>query len=88
MPLHPSTSVPPAKWPSDDHELEWLLCLASSFQACRACPLGESEAEARISPSKPSASRCIVWTHVNPAILIRGAVSSWRKMRSKHRNAA
>jgi len=88
MSTQPGPCVPSCKKASNDHEFEWLLCVASTFQACHNSPTPESDAAIRSCRPKPSRSRVTGWTHVNPGILIRGAVSSWHRMRSKHRNAA
>ena len=49
-PDNSSPQIPPAKIVTDDQEFEWLLCVASTFQACQC--LRSIEVEEAQRPSR------------------------------------
>jgi hypothetical protein len=80
--------VPPSKKANDGREFEWLLCLASTVQACRREPSGELKAAKQESRPKDLVATASAWAHRPLGHLIRGPLSLWREIRSKHRGAA
>jgi hypothetical protein len=88
MTHQPNPSISPWEKANDDREFEWLLCVASTFQACPYRLPHESKEIDRLSGPHHTDAAIMAWTHVDPGILIRGAVSSWLRRRSKHRHAA
>jgi hypothetical protein len=80
--------VLPSKKANDGREFEWLLCLATTVQACRREPSGELKAAKQESRPKNLVAATRAWTRIASGNLIRGPLSLWREIRSKQRGAA
>lgn len=61
--VDPPSEIPPVGILSGERELEWLLCLASAFQACQRQELTQvDEASQRSFPLQLVAAAVRTWT--------------------------